>query len=322
MTGAEALKIYHKTALGAMILGDGLDWLRCAETGSVDLVLTSPPFALVRKKTYGNEDADAYLDWFRPFAEEIRRVLKPSGSFVIEIGGAWNRGVPTRSLYHFRLLLMLCDDLGFHLAQEFYWWNPSRLPSPAEWVTVRRIRVKDAVSPIWWLSPTPWPKASNRRVLAPYSGAMRKLMAEGCKSKRRPSGHSVSESFAEDNGGSIPPNLLAIANTESNGAYIAYCRRHGIPVHPARFPWQLPAFFVRMLTDPGDLIVDPFAGSCTTGWVAESLGRRWVCIERHETYLSGALGRFDEAPTARAKRMARYCIGPYWATQADRQATP
>ena len=123
--------------------------------------MTSPPFGLVRRKEYGNADAHKYLDWFRPFAGQFRRVLKERGSLVIDIGGAWIPGQPTRSLYHFKLLLMLCEEYVFHLAQEFYWWNPSKLPSPAEWVNIRRIRVKDAVNTVWWLSLSPWPKASN-----------------------------------------------------------------------------------------------------------------------------------------------------------------
>ena len=123
--------------------------------------MTSPPFGLVRKKDYGNVDADEYVDWFKPFAKAFHRVLKDSGSLVIDIGGAWNKGYPTRSLYHFKLLIMLCEEFGFHLAQEFYWWNPSRLPTPAEWVTVRRVRVKDAVNTVWWLSKTPWPKPAT-----------------------------------------------------------------------------------------------------------------------------------------------------------------
>ena len=104
--------------------------------------MTSPPFGLVRKKDYGNVDADEYVDWFRPFAAAFHRVMKGDASLVIDIGGAWNKGYPTRNLYHFKLLIMLCEEVGFHLAQDFYWWNPSKLPTPAEWVTVRRIRVK------------------------------------------------------------------------------------------------------------------------------------------------------------------------------------
>ncbi len=255
--------------------------------------MTSPPFGLVRKKEYGNVPADEYLDWFRPFAELFHRILKESGSLVIDIGGAWHRGQPTRHLYHFKLLIMLCEEFGFHLAQDFYWWNPSKLPTPAEWVTVRRIRVKDAVNTIWWLSKTPWPKASNRRVLQPYSPSMRDLLKKGYKAKKRPSGHDISDKFRVDNGAAIPPNLMAIPNTESNSFYIRYCQERGLPVHPARYPAELPEYFIRMLTDPDDTVLDPFAGSCITGEVCERLGRNWICVEMIEAYLQGALGRFE-----------------------------
>ena len=167
---------------------------------------------------------------------------------------------------------MLCRDFGFHLAQEFYWWNPSKLPTPAEWVTVRRIRVKDAINCVWWLSRTPYPKVSNQRVLQPYSDSMKQLLKKGYKPKLRPSGHDISDKFQKDNGGAIPPNLLALANTESNSVYQRYCREHGIKEHPARFPSGLPGFFTRMLTDRGDTVFDPFAGSCVTGEVCERTG--------------------------------------------------
>ncbi len=288
--------VYYSTGLGQMIHDDSLVGMRKLEDASVDLVMTSPPFALLTKKEYGNVESEDYLRWFTPFALEIRRVLKPSGSFVVHIGGSWQRGLPVRDFYHFKLLIMLCEELGFYLAQEFYWWNPARLPMPAIWVSVRRIRVKDAVDCVWWLSPTPWPKADNRRVLQPYSKRMLKVLEKGrmCMG-RRPSGHVIGESYIRDSGGAIPPNLLAISNTESNSAYLRYCREHGIKPHPARYPEGLPEFFIRMLTDPGDLVVDPFAGSCTTGAVAERLGRRWICYEIREEYLRGAVGRFESA---------------------------
>ena len=292
--------VYHRTTRGRMYLGDSLDVMTDEfKDGSVDLIMTSPPFGLVRKKAYGNADADEYLRWFRPFAEGFRRVLNESGSLVIDIGGAWKPGLPVRSLYHFKLLIMLCDEYGFHLAQEFYWWNPSKLPTPAEWVTVRRVRVKDAVNSVWWLSKSPWPRASNRRVLQPYSKSMRALLKNGYKSMKRPSGHHISDNFAVDNGASIPPNLLALANTESNSGYLRYCKDKGLKAHPARFPSGLPEFFVRMLTDPGDLVYDPFGGSCVTGEVCERLERRWVCSELSEEYLLGAVGRFVNPPPVR-----------------------
>ncbi len=285
-------KVYHQTATGKVYLGDSLDLLHGMESGSVNLIMTSPPFGLVRKKEYGNVDADLYLDWFKPFAEQFKRVLTDSGSLVIDIGGAWNPGLPTRSLYHFKLLIMLCEEFGFHLAQEYFWWNPSKLPTPAEWVNVRRVRVKDAVNTVWWLSKTPWPKASNKRVLQPYSQSMKDLLAKGYKAKLRPSGHDISDKFSKNNGAAIPPNLLAIPNTESNSAYIRYCEQIGVKVHPARFPAELPEYFIRMLTDKGDLVVDPFGGSCITGEVAGKLLRQWVCCELVEDYLRGGVGRF------------------------------
>jgi site-specific DNA-methyltransferase (cytosine-N4-specific) len=277
---------------GVIWNGNSLDHMRKAEAKSVDLIMTSPPFGLVRKKSYGNEDAHNYCDWFRPFAEGFRQVLKDQGSLVIDVGGAWKKGTPTRSLYHYELLLMLCNDYGFHLCQEHYWWNPSKLPTPAEWVNIRRVRVKDAVNCVWWLSPTPWPKASNRRILAPYSEAMRHLLLNGYAAKTRPSGHRISKKFGKDNGGAVPPNLLAIANTESNGVYQDYCRNNDLTIHPARFPALLPEYFIRMLTNPGDRILDPFAGSCVTGMVAEALGRKWDCVELNRHFLEGAVGRF------------------------------
>jgi site-specific DNA-methyltransferase (cytosine-N4-specific) len=262
------------------------------KAGTVDLIMTSPPFALTREKEYGNKAEDEYVKWFRQFAKAFKKILKPSGSLVIDLGGAWMPGTPTRSLYHFKLLIMLCEEFGFHLAQEFYWWNPSKLPSPAEWVNIRRVRVKDAINTVWWLSPTPWPRASNRRVLQPYSESMQNLLAKGYKAKLRPSGHDISEKFAINNGAAIPPNLIAIPNTESNSAYMRYCQKKGLKPHPARFPADLPEYFIRMLTDEGDFVFDPFGGSCITGEVAERLGRRWTCVEMVEEYLKGAAGRF------------------------------
>lgn len=291
---AKNLRSFLKTDHGQILWGDSRSYLFSkAEENSVDLIMTSPPFGLVRKKSYGNEDADRYCDWFRPFAEGFHRVLKDTGSLVIDIGGAWVPGQPTRSLYHFKLLVMLVEEYGFHLCQEHYWFNPSKLPTPAEWVNVRRVRVKDAVNTVWWLSKTPFPKANNKRVLQPYSKSMEHLLKNGYKAKLRPSGHDISDKFNKDNGGSVPPNLLAIANTESNGRYQDHCRAENIPIHPARFPAQLPEYFIRFLTDPGDLVVDPFGGSCVTGVVAENLKRRWTCCELSEEYLLGARARFE-----------------------------
>jgi site-specific DNA-methyltransferase (cytosine-N4-specific) len=286
-----------ETPHGKIVHQDSLEFMQQKlDDESVDLIFTSPPFALLRKKDYGNVEADEYLAWFEDFARQFYRILKPSGSLVIDIGGSWIPGQPTRSLYHFELLIMLCRKISFHLAQEFYWWNPSKLPTPAEWVNVRRVRVKDAVNVVFWLSKTPWPKASNRRVLTPYSDSMQDLLENGYQAKLRPSGHNISEKFQTDNGGAIPPNLIVIPNTESNSYYLRYCRERDIKPHPARFPARLPEYFIRMLTDIDNFVLDPFGGSCVTGEVCERLSRRWVCCEVMEEYIEGAKGRFASSP--------------------------
>jgi site-specific DNA-methyltransferase (cytosine-N4-specific) len=290
----------YATPFGAMVCGDAATVLAALAPDCVDLVVTSPPYALHFKKEYGNADKAAYVEWFRPFAVQVLRVLKPEGSFVLNIGGSYNPGVPTRSLYHFRLLLMLCDELGFHLAQECFWYNPAKLPSPAEWVNVRRIRIKDSVEYVWWLSKTPHPKADNRHVLEEYSDDMRRLLRRGYRAKKRPSGHTITHKFSHDRGGAIPSNVLERGNNESNSDYIKLCDEHGQKPHPARFPAALPEFYMKFLTRPGDLVVDPFAGSNTTGFVAERLQRRWLSFEIEPRYVDNSRLRFGLVPDGTA----------------------
>ncbi len=283
----------YRTTWGQCYEGDSLEVLRQIPSNSVSLVLTSPPFALRRRKAYGNVEASEYVEWFWPFAVEIHRVLTDEGSFVFELGGAWNRGSGTRSLYQYELILRLCKM--FHLAQEFYWYNPSKMPTPAEWVTIRRTRVKDAVTPLWWLSKSDTPNADNRRVLRPYSRSMRRLLRDGYQTAKRPSQHDIGPHFRRDNGGAIPPNILQVPNTRSSDEYFRRCRAAGLPIHPARFPAPVPEFFVRFLTEPGDLVVDPFAGSNTTGQVAEQLERHWLSIEINAEYVAGSQLRFGDS---------------------------
>jgi len=289
------------TDSGRMIFGEAENVLGDLAADSVDLVVTSPPFALLRQKSYGNLDQSEYVDWLVSFGELVRRILKETGSFVIDLGGAYQRGKPVRSLYNFRVLLRLCDECGFHLAEEFFWHNPAKLPSPIEWVNKRKIRAKDSVNTVWWLSKTENPKANVSKVLAPYSQRMKKLLEAPEKfytPKDRPSGHDISAAFGKDNGGAIPSNLLQYPNTESNSIYIRLCKEFGFDAHPARFPKALPNFFINFLTDAGDLVVDIFCGSNTTGEAAEDLGRGWIGIERSREYAIASAFRFmSEWPT-------------------------
>lgn len=260
---------------------------------SIDLILTSPPFALTRQKEYGNKQEEEYLEWFMDFGKEFYRLIKPTGSLVIDLGGAYLPGFPTRSIYQYELLVKLCRELNFFLAQEFFHYNPARLPTPAEWVTVRRIRVKDSVNVVWWLSKTENPKSDNKQVLKPYSESMKTLLKKGYKAQMRPSGHDISKKFNTDNGGAIPPNLLELANTESNSHYMRRCKELGIKPHPARFPKDFADFFIKFLTDEDDIVLDPFCGSNTTGFAAEILNRKWLSVEINESYLEASKLRFE-----------------------------
>ena len=284
---------YH-TALGSAYNADSREVLAALPDNSLNLVLTSPPYALHFKKEYGNVEKQEYVDWFIPFAREIFRALRPDGSFVLNIGGSYNQGTPTRSLYHFKLLVALIEKVGFHLAQECFWLNPAKLPAPAEWVTVRRQRIKDSVEYVWWLSKTAWPRADNRNVLVPYSPDMERLIKRGYRAKLRPSGHNITGKFQKDRGGALPANVIEKGNNESNSDYIKACRRAGLKVHPARFPAALPEFFIKLCT------------SNTTGYVAESLGRQWIASELNEEYVRASALRFGgEGAGSDARRAGR-----------------
>ncbi len=289
------MRLAFETSFGKAFIGDSLKLLESLDDGSVNLLITSPPFSLQRKKDYGNAEQNEYIEWLAQFSRLIHRKLTDDGSFVLDIGGAYEKGVPTRSLYNFRVALHLCDEIGFFLAQDFYWFNPSKLPSPIEWVNKRKLRAKDAVNNLWWFSKTAWPKANISKVLVEYSGRMKKLLKnpQGFYSPaKRPSGHDIGNAFARDNGGAIPSNLLQIPNTESNGKYLGGCKAAGVEPHPARFPAKLPEFFIRFLTDPGDLVVDIFGGSCTTGQVAEAEERRWITCDLVPEFVAAGIFRF------------------------------
>lgn len=305
----------YYTANGATVVGDSRELLATLADESVNLIITSPPFALQRQKDYGNLEQHEYVDWFLEFARLVQRKLRDDGSFVVDFGGAYMKGVPARSLYNFRVMLRMVDELGFFLAEDFYWFNPSKLPSPIEWVNKRKLRVKDSINTVWWFGKTEWPKADITKVLAPYSDRMKKLIEDPDKfytPKIRPSGHDIGKGFAKDNGGAIPPNLLQIANSESNGQYLSGCKAAGVKGHPARFPAKLPEFFIRMLTDPNDLVVDIFAGSNTTGQVAEAEGRRWMAFEAVPDYVAASCFRFlgkDASPDLMQSLYRRILLG-------------
>ena len=303
--------LVYQTERGQMYCGDTSQLLdgEVGESlqGTAQLVFTSPPFPLNEKKKYGNLKGEEYIEWFSDFAPRLTKLLKPDGSIVIEIGHAWEPGRPVMSTVVLRALLQFLDAANLQLCQEFVWYNPARLPSPVQWVNVERIRVKDAFSKIWWMAPSDRPKADNRRVLKEYSDSMKRLIDTGRYNHgKRPSEHNIGrDSFAKSNGGAIPPNvggadeapslgsLLKGTNTRSNEQYQMLCREQGLTLHPARMPKELPEFFIKFLTEEGDLVFDPFGGSNTTGAMAENLKRRWISCEAELNYATASLNRFE-----------------------------
>lgn len=317
--------IGYETELGQCICGDSLKELEKLEDGSVNLVVTSPPFALQRKKEYGNEEQNNYVDWLCRFGEIVYKKLREDGSFVIDIGGAYEKGEPSYSLYQFKVLIKMCDVIGFKLAQPFYWHNPSALPSPIEWVNKRKLRAKTSVNTVWWFCKNPkLCKADVTKVLTPYSERMQKLIKnpdEFVKEDNvlRPSGHMLNKaSWSKNNGGAIPPNMLQFPNSESNSQYLRYCKKLNVKGHPARFPAALPEFFIKFLTDEGDLVVDIFGGSNTTGQTAEKLLRKWKSFELSKEYVASSVFRFSENEKA-AQSYYEEIMSDGWITIGDGQ---
>lgn len=311
--------LLHQTDLGAYYLGDSAQLLRSELgeelRGQIQLILTSPPFPLNRKKSYGNFAGEEYKEWFVNMAPLFADLLTEDGSIVVEMGNSWVSGRPVQSLLHLETLIGFVNnpEAELRLCQQFVCFNPSRLPSPAQWVTIERIRLTDSYTHLWWMAKTDFPKADNRKVPRPYSDSMKSLLKRRkYNAGKRPSEHGISEqSFLADHGGSIAlnlfelermdekrevrlPNAFSASHTTSNDFFFRTCRERGIIPHPARMPTGLAAFFVEFLTDPGDLVLDPFAGSSTTGFAAEFLGRRWASIEIKEDYAEQSRIRLED----------------------------
>ncbi|MFW0716565.1 DNA-methyltransferase [Pedobacter sp. N23S346] len=319
---AKKKKTYiYKSKLGMLIQGNSIELLDtddeiAALKGKVNLIITSPPFPLNNKKQYGNEKGEEYLKWFIELAPIFSNLLADDGSLVIEIGNAWEPERPVQSLLHLECLFGLVKNpnANLRLIQEFICYNPSKLPSPAQWVTVNRLRTVDSYTHVWWLAKTDFPKADNSKVLRPYSKSMLQLLKkQKYNSGKRPSEHHISEAgFLKDNGGSIahnffemdildekrevrlPHSVLSFSNTNSNDYFLKTCREKNVSPHPARMSGGLINFFTQFLTNEGDLVLDPFSGSNTTGYCAEKLQRKWVSFEIKDEYIDQAIIRFSD----------------------------
>lgn len=329
-------KAAHKTKRGSYWIGrteallSAPGFLKRYE-GKVDLILTSPPFPLNKKKRYGNLQGEEYLKWMESLAPKFERLLSPTGSLVIELGNSWEPKRPVQSLLALQALLALAsreEEGGLRLIQEFICYNPSRLPSPAQWVTVERVRTVDSFTHVWWLAKTDHPDADNSRVPRPYSSSMLKLLDRRTFNHgTRPSQHKIAKrGFLKKHKGSIAhnvfelesidpsrevrlPNAFSFSNTISKSYFDRTCKEQNIIPHPARMPLGLAAFFVHFLTRPNGLVLDPFAGSNTTGFMAESLGRRWIAVDANPEFVKQSRIRFSDPILKERKDGTRSRIG-------------
>jgi DNA modification methylase len=292
------MSLVYKTKTGKCYQSSVEDFLASAEAkkykGKINLIFTSPPFPLNRKKKYGNKQGLEYAEWLSDLSILFRDFLSPKGSIVIEVGNSWEKGLPVVSTLALESLLMFLKKGNLHLCQQFIWYNTAKLPSPAQWVNVDRIRVKDSFTHIWWMSKDPKPKANNKNILNEYSDSMKSLLKKGSYNfGARPSEHRIGrKSFLKENDGSIPSNVIIASNTTANSPYQLYCKEKKIVPHPARMPIEIPIFFIKFLTEKGDLVYDPFCGSNTTGEAAENLDRKWIGTELNKSYIKGSIGRF------------------------------
>jgi site-specific DNA-methyltransferase (cytosine-N4-specific) len=295
------LKQEYRTKYGKCYHGKIEDILKAKAfqkyKGKINLIFTSPPFPLNRKKKYGNLNGNEYIEWLSEITTSLEGYLAPDGSLVIEIGNSWEENEPVMSTLPLETLLAIKKKGDYKLCQQFIWFNTAKLPSPAQWVNIERTRVKDSFTNIWWMSKTVSPKANNRNILEEYSESMKRLLkTKKYNSGLRPSEHNIGKtSFLNNNGGAIPSNVLIASNTISNSHYLNHCKRSGITPHPARMPISIAEFFIRFLTEENDLVLDPFAGSNTTGEISELLKRKWLSIEVNKHYIEGSKIKFNNA---------------------------
>lgn len=243
------------------------------------------------------------MDFICDALEPIIAQLIPGDSICLNLSNdVFVPGLPSRSLYRERTILALCDRFNLHLMDSIIWNNPSKAPGPVQWASIHRIQLHTAFEYIYWFTNSPTEvKADNRRVLQPHTDKHRRLMTQGGERTSRTACDKTYRiqpgSFGHATTGRIPRNLLTLShNCPDSRQYRADARRLGLPIHGALQPLAIPTFLIQFLSEPDDLIVDPFGGTLTTGKAAEQLRRRWIVSEFLLEYIRGAAERFRTDP--------------------------
>lgn len=270
-------------------------------TESVAVCITSPPYPLAHPRAYGGPKAAEWVDFICRALEPIVKRLLRGGTIAVNLGNdIFLPGSPARSNYRERFVIAMEERLGMSKLDEVCWFNPCRPPGPVQWASRQRIQLNSSYEPVYVFCNDPVACfADNRRVLAPHSDTQRALIKRGGERRRGVYGDGAYRlrpgAFGGDTAGTIPRNVLSIPhNCADQQAMRQRARAVGLPDHGAAMPLKLASFLVQWLSRPGDLVVDPMAGTLTTPKAAELAGRRWLASELHLEYLLAGAHRFGE----------------------------
>lgn len=268
------------------------------------LALSSPPYPLAKQRAYGNPALAQYVDFVVGLVEPIVRNLAYGGSIVLNLSqDCFEEGSPARSTVLERTLIALEDRLGLRIIDRIPWVNASKPPGPTRYASITRTHLNVAWEPVYWLSPHPHAlRSDNRRVLLEHTQRHLDLIHGGGEKRARSNSDGAytlrpGRSFARVTEGRIQRNVLEMGHAcTGQQAYKKRAREMGLPAHGAPFPEALARFFVKFMTEPGDLCADFCAGSQTMPVVCEELGRRWVSAEVMGEFIRGGAERLRHAP--------------------------
>jgi len=265
--------------INQIVLGNCLDILSSYPEQSVNLIVTSPPYADSRKNTYGGIHPDHYVEWFLPISEQLLRVLKDDGSFILNIKEKAING--ERHTYVLELILALKKQ-GWFWTEEYIWHKKNC--SPGKWPN----RFRDAWERCLQFNKQKKFKMNQEAVMVPTG--------EWAKTRLNKLGENDKIRFNSQVGSGFGKNIANWVGRDmaypSNVLHLA--TECGNKNHSAAFPKSLPAWFIKLFSDPGDLILDPFVGSGTTCIVAYELQRNYLGIELKEEYYQIALANLNE----------------------------